>query len=80
VGEEETAVPRVEEEGEMEAAGVGGCRSVAVEAAARPMGWWRPPAVDIRLETVLERRGAGPHVESLGRTNRYDTCAGMEFI
>jgi hypothetical protein len=36
--------------------------------------------VDIRLEAVLERRAAGPHVESLGRTNRYDTCAGMEFI
>jgi hypothetical protein len=64
VGEEETVVPRVEEESEMEAAGVGGCRSVAVEEAARSMGWWRPPAVDIRLEAVLERRGAGP----LGRT------------
>jgi hypothetical protein len=33
VGEEEAVVSRVEEKGEMEAAEVGGCCSVAVEAA-----------------------------------------------
>jgi hypothetical protein len=35
VGEEEVVVPRVEEDGEMEAAGVGGCRSAAMEEG----GW-----------------------------------------
>jgi hypothetical protein len=35
VGEQEAVVPRVEEDGEMEATRVGGCRSTAVEEG----GW-----------------------------------------